>query len=246
MCALSLPCYADSAASALPDAPQPSTDRAHQKAVPQTTSRGGIYTVFGVHVGPGYPANAGKYDLIINPGSRAYPLTAKDKVLFAAHEDIQPYTMAPALVSAGIGQITGGDPKFGTDAAGFGGRFGAGMLRGVTDRFSGDGWLAAVFHQDPRFYRIGEGHATVVHRGLLATRQAFLRRNDDGEERINASGILGHAVANCLALAYYPSVSQHASVAAKGFGIAVAGDAGSKLFLEFGPDVLRLAFRRNR
>jgi hypothetical protein len=53
-------------------------------------------------------------------------------------------------------------------------------------------------------------------------------------------------VANCLALAYYPSVSQHASVAAKGFGIAVAGDAGSKLFTEFGPDVLRLAFRRNR
>jgi hypothetical protein len=203
-------------------------------------------TVFGVHVGPGYPAQGGKYDLIINPGSRAYPLSATDKLLFAAHEDIQLYTLAPALVSSGIGQITGGDPKFGTDAGGFGERLGAGMLRGATDRLSGDGWLAALFHQDPRFYRIGEGNGSVVHRGLYAARQTLLRRNDDGDERINASGILGHAVANCLALAYYPSVSQHASVAAKGFGIAVAGDAGSKLFTEFGPDVLRLAFRRNR
>ena len=244
MCALSLPCYADSAASGLPDAPQPNTDRTHEKAPTQTTSRGRDNTVFGVHVGPVYPAEAGKYDLIINPGSRAYPLTARDKVLFAAHEDIQLYTMAPALVSAGIGQITGGDPKFGTDAAGFGGRFGAGMLRGATDRLSGDGWLAAVFHQDPRFYRIGEGNGWVVHRGLYAARQTLLRRNDAGDERINASGLLGHAVANCLALAYYPSVSQHASVAAKGFGIAVAGDAGSKLFTEFGPDILGLVFRR--
>jgi hypothetical protein len=246
MCALSLPCHADDTASGLPDAPQPNTDRAHEKAATQTTSRGRDNTVFGVHVGPGYPAEAGKYDIIVNPGSHAYPLTAKDKVLFAAHEDMQPYTLAPALVSAGIGQITGGDPKFGTDAGGFGGRFGAGMLRGATDRFTGDGLLAALFHQDPRFYREGQGNGPVLQRGLRAARQTLLRRNDDGQERINASGILGHAVANAVALAYYPSVSQHASVAARGFGIAVSADAGSKLFLEFGPDILGLVFRRNR
>jgi hypothetical protein len=242
--ALAASCMAGTDPSALPNAPQANT--ALSTGTPTANTGRRDNTVFGVHVGPGYPAEGGKYDLIINPGSRTYHLTATGKLLFAAHENIQLYTIAPALVSGGIGQITGGDPKFGTDAGGFGERFGSGMLRGVIDRSSGDGWLAAVFHQDPRFYRIGEGNGSVVHRGLYAARQTLLRRNDAGDERINASGILGHAVANCLALAWYPSVSQHASVAARGFGVAVAGDAGSKLFLEFGPDVLRLAFRRNQ
>ena len=159
---------------------------------------------------------------------------------------MQPYVLTPALVSAGISYVRGSDPKYGTDLGGFGERFGAAMLRGANDRLTGDGLLAALFHQDPRFYREGQGNDTIVHRGLSAARQTLLRRNDDGQERINASGILGHAVANFVALAYYPSVSQHASVAAKGFGIAVAADAGSKQFLEFGPDLLGLVFRRNR
>jgi hypothetical protein len=246
MCALSLPCHADDAASGLPNAPQPNTDRAHDKAATQTTSRGRDNTVFGVHVGPGYPLEAGKWDIIINPGEQPQPLSAKDKVLFAAHETVQPYVLAPALVSAGFGQVRGADPKYGTDAGGFGDRFGAAMLRGANDRLTGDGLFAALFHQDPRFYREGQGNDTILHRGLSAARQTLLRRNDDGQERINASGLLGHAVANFVALAYYPSVSQHATVALRGFGIAVAADAGSKQFLEFGPDLLGLVFRRNR
>jgi hypothetical protein len=246
MCALSLPCHADDAASGLPNAPQPNTDRAHEKAATQTTGRGRENTVFGVHVGPVYPLEAGKWDIIMDPGEHPQPLTAKDKVLFAAHEQVQPYVLAPALVSAGFGYVRGADPKYGTDLGGFGDRFGAAMLRGANDRLTGDGLFAALFHQDPRFYREGQGNDSILHRGLSAARQTFLRRNDDGQEHINASGILGHAVANFVALAYYPSVSQHASVAARGFGIAVAADAGSKQFLEFGPDLLGLVFRRNR
>lgn len=232
------------ASVSVPDAPQPQAKSAVSTgAGSQSTAGGRDNMVFGVHVGPRYPLEAGKYDIIINPGERAQPLTARDKLVFAAHEQIQPYVLSPALVSAAFGQVRGADPKYGTDAGGFGERFGAAMLRGATDRLSGDGWLAAVFHQDPRFYREGDG--SIMHRAGCAMRQTFVRRNDDGDPRFNASGILGHAVANFVALAYYPSVSQHASVAARGFGIAVSADVGSKLFVEFGPDVLRLAFRRH-
>ena len=232
------------ASASVPDAPQAQAKSAVSTSAGSQTTGGRDNIVFGVHVGPGYPLEAGKYDIIINPGERAQPLTAKEKLAFAAHEQIQPYVFFPALVSAGFGQVRGSDPKYGTDAGGFGERFGAAMLRGATDRLSGDGWLAAVFHQDPRFYREGDG--TIMHRAGSAMRQTFVRRNDDGDARINASGLLGHAVANAIALSYYPSVSQNAGVAARGFGIAVAADAGSKLFLEFGPDVLRLAFRRHQ
>jgi hypothetical protein len=232
------------ASASVPDAPQPQTASAVSTGPGAQTTGGRDNMVFGVHVGPGYPLVAGKYDIIINPGSHAQPLTATDKLVYAAHEQIQPYVLFPALVSAGESVARGSDPKYGTDSGGFGLRFGAAMLRGATDRLSGDGWLAALFHQDPRFYR--EGNGSILHRAGSAMRQTFLRHNDDGDERINASGLLGHAVANAVALSYYPSVSQNAGVAARGFGIAVAGDVGTKVFVEFGPDVLRLVFRRNQ
>jgi hypothetical protein len=67
-----------------------------------------------------------------------------------------------------------------------------------------------------------------------------------GEERVNASGILGHALGNYLAMAYYPDNSSSAAVATSGFATSIAADMGSKLIQEFGPDLLRLTFRRNQ
>jgi hypothetical protein len=244
MCALSLPCHANDAASGLPDAPQPNTDRTHEKAATQTAHRGRDNTVFGVHVGPGYPEQANKWDTIINPGERAPHLSAVDKLVYAGHEQLQPVIFAPALLSAGWGQLTDANPHYGVDAGGFGERFGSAMLRQATDRISGDGLFPVAFHQDPRYYREGDG--TYVHRGLLAIRQTFLRRSDAGTEQVNVSGILGHAAGNYLAMTYYPHVSATVGVATSGFATSVAADMGSKLIFEFGPDLLHLVFRRNQ
>jgi hypothetical protein len=71
-----------------------------------------------------------------------------------------------------------------------------------------------------------------------------MRLNDEGQERPSYSGLLGHATGSFLAMTYYPQGSETAATAARGFGTAVAGDMGSKLLLEFGPDALRLALRR--
>jgi hypothetical protein len=129
---------------------------------------------------------------------------------------------------------------------GFDERIGYNMLRQATDRLTGDGVFAAVFRQDPRFYRQANG--PIVHRGLRAVRQTFMRHNSKGNggERVNASGILCHAFGSYLAMIYYPDASAGAGVATRGFATAVAGDTESKLLLEFVPDLLRLAFRRNQ
>jgi hypothetical protein len=228
----------DGLTATLPDAPQPQTASASE----QKTGPGRDNRFLQLHVGPAYPLYANKRDTIINPGEHAPPLNATDKLLYAAHEQTRWAVLMPGLISAGYGYAVDTDPKTGTDLGGFGDRLGLTMIRQATDRFSGDGLYTALFHQDPRFYRIG--HGTLVHRGLLAVKQTYVRLNDSGEERPSYSGILGHATGSFLAMTYYPQGSATAAIAARGFATAVGGDMGSKLLLEFGPDALRLAFFR--
>jgi hypothetical protein len=182
--------------------------------------------------------------MMIHPGEHALRLSATDKLLYAAHEQQRWFILVPALITTGYGYAADTDPHVGSDGAGFGERLGLTMVRQASDRFMGDGLYTALLHQDPRFYR--EGNGPLVGRGLRAVRQTFVRRDDEGADRVNASGIMGHLTASLLAMTYYPHKSATFGVAMEGFGTAVAGDMGSKLMLEFGPDALRLIFFRNK
>jgi hypothetical protein len=118
----------------------------------------------------------------------------------------------------------------------------AAILRQAIDRLSGDGLFPALLRQDPRYYRVADG--SIAHRGLNSAAQALLRRGDNGHVQANWSGLLGHALSNGLAVTYYPEVSATGRVAAEGFATSVAADAGTKLLLEFLPDLYYLAFQR--
>jgi hypothetical protein len=242
-------CYAGSTPASLPEAPVPQTAAASASTAQsgQMTGPGRVNKVFNVYVGPAYPVKLDdKWDTLVNAGQHPELLSRTDTLIYAAHEQVLPIVLVPALLSAGWGQLTDANPHYGVDAGGFGQRFGGAMLRQASDRLTGDGLFAAAFRQDPRFYR--ETNGPIVHRGLRAVRQTFLRYNGngDGGARVNASGILGHAVGNYLAMAYYPDSSSGAGVATSGFATSIAADMGSKLIQEFGPDLLGLVFRRNQ
>lgn len=192
-----------------------------------------------------YPAEARKWDPLVNSNQHAPPLSRADTLAYALREQARPLVLVPAFVAAGYGQLADANPHYGVDAGGFGERLGTAALRQASDRLTGDGLLAALFRQDPRFYR--EGTGSIQHRTLHAVSQTFLRKTGVEEtQRLNASGILGHAFGSFLTLAYYPQASAHASDAAEGFGTAVAGDVESKVLLEFLPDLVNLGLRRSR
>jgi hypothetical protein len=245
--ALAPRCRADAgSSSSLPEAPAPQTATTSTQSG-QMTGPGRDNKVFNIHVGPAYPIKPDdKWDTIVHAGQRAELLSPTDTLIYAAHEQVLPIVLVPALFSAGWGQLTDANPHAGVDAGGFGERIGYAMVRQASDRLTGDGVFAAAFRQDPRFYR--ETNGPIVHRGLRAVRQTFMRHdgNGDGGERVNASGILGHALGNYLAMAYYPDDSSGAGIATSGFATSIAGDMGSKLLQEFLPDILRLTFRRNQ
>jgi hypothetical protein len=178
-----------------------------------------------------------KYAQTIEPGRQAQDLSAPEKVIFSFTEVARPITLLPALYSASYEQLFNTDPKYGKDAGAFGEKLGSAMLRSASVRVFSDGIFAAAFHQDPRYYRIGQGN--VVRRGLLSARQAIMRRGDDGTDQFNYSGIVGRAAAAALTTTYYPEPSVTGRVVGLTFATSIATDAGGNLVLEFLPNIIR-------
>jgi hypothetical protein len=210
-------------ASVLPDAPQQQVAHPFAPETPQTPTA--------------LLPPERRYAEMIEPGRQVQVFTAPEKLVFSFTLVARPLTLLPALYSASYEQLFNTDPKYGHDAGAFGEKFGAAMLRSASVRVFSDGILAAAFHQDPRYYRIGEGN--IIHRALLSARQAIIRRSDDGTNQFNYSGIGGRAAAAALVVTYYPEPSVTGKVVGLTFATSIATDAGGNLVLEFLPNFIR-------
>ena len=210
--------------SALPDAPHAQQPAKQFASAAQPAA-----------VGPLPPAR--RYAQVIEPGQQTVVFTAAEKLVFSFTEVARPITLVPVLYSASYEQLFQTDPKYGNDAGAYGEKIGASLLRRATLRVYSDGIFATAFHQDPRYYRVVQG--SIVHRGLLSARQAFVRRSDDGVNQFNYSGIAGRALSAVTVLGYYPGPSRTGRVVGLTFATSIASDMGGNLVLEFLPNIIR-------
>jgi hypothetical protein len=178
-----------------------------------------------------------RYAQVIEPEWTTQVLTPGQKMIFSMRENVRLITLFPALYSAGYEQLTGSDPKYGSDSGAGAMKFGAAMAHSASVRLFSDGVFAPVFHQDPRYYRMA--HGSFWHRSIYSAERALVRRSDDGSLQINSSGLSGRAAAAVLVLAYYPPASRSTDVVLTTFGFSVLTDAGGNLVLEFWPDLAR-------
>jgi hypothetical protein len=183
-----------------------------------------------------------KWSGYVDPGERVPVLHERDKMVFWLHEELEPSSPLPAFVSAGYGQLTDSDPKYGSDAGAFGERLGAAFLRQASMRFFSDSLFPALDHEDPRYYR--EASGGYAGRALHAAEFTFIDRNDSGQRTFNTSDIAGHLAASALTPAYYPPPSRTGGVVFRTWATSIAGAAVNNLFLEFWPDVMNKIHHR--
>jgi hypothetical protein len=181
---------------------------------------------------------------VVDPGEKTPPLRSKDKMVFWLHEEISPLSLVPAVFSAGYGQLTNGDPKYGSDHSAFGERVGAAALRDASMRFFSDSLLPTITHTDPRYFRMGSGG--VKARSAYVVKRLFFVQNDSGHRVLNYDDILGRLGGAALTTTYYPAPSVNAGVVFETWGTALAGSVGSNAFYEFWPDVRDAVFHHNR
>lgn len=189
------------------------------------------------------PSEVRKWAQFIDPGEKVPRLNPGEKVLYSFHRSVALSSLIPLFSSAGFGQLTGGNPKYGVDSGAFGDRLAGDELRQISFRFFVLGLFPAVDHSDPRYLRKASGSR--LSRVVWAAERTFVTQMDSGRPGFNEADILGHLAASALTTTYYPAPSVNAHVVMETFLVSLAGTTGNNEFLEFWPDALN-AWRHYR
>lgn len=176
--------------------------------------------------------------------SDAASLTAGQKMSLAFRSAVDPATFGIAALVAGYHEANDDYGGFGWGAQGFGKRWGAAYLDAFDGAIIGNGILPAVFHQDPRYFRLG--HGTTRHRLLYAAMTTVMCKHDhSGRWEPNYSNVGGNIIAGAISNYYYPSQESGWGQTIESGMIVTLEGTGGAIFDEFWPDISRKLFHKD-
>jgi hypothetical protein len=175
----------------------------------------------------------GIFPIVRAPGANApyAPLSSKQKFQAFAGTTFDPSAIVIAALGAGITQPGNSQPQYGEGSDAFGQRVGAIAAGYGSATFFTKDLLPTVLHQDPRYFRKGEGK--VASRIWYAATRTLVTRQDSGRSNVNASFLGGFAMSVALSNSYYPDRNRNASDAASRYGEGVAINAVFDVVREF-------------
>jgi hypothetical protein len=168
----------------------------------------------------------------------AVPLSPGQKMQLSLRSAVDPFSFASAFLEAGYHEADNDLKEFPWGPEGYFERSGVAYL----DTFDGDilstGVVPVIFHQDPRYFRLGVG--PVGHRVLYSLSTNFIAKSDrSGRWEPNYGNLLGNFAAGELSNLYYPKGNSGFGLAATNTVIQIAEGAGGSIFNEFWPDLSR-------
>jgi hypothetical protein len=176
------------------------------------------------------------FQTVSDPAKPYTPLRKRDKWELFVKESVDPFAFFSAAAGAGISQRDNQAPKYGVGFEPYMQRFGAAQADLTSQNFFQDAILASLFHEDPRYFRMGPGK-TVFHRIVYAVSRVAITRADSGKDRFNFSGLTGMEMGIALSNAYYPPKSVNGEEVAYRTFTSLAASALGNLLPEFWPDI---------
>jgi len=176
----------------------------------------------------------------ITDARNAPPLTSKEKFKLFVQGTLDPFPPVAYAIQAGIEQAQDTHSGYGQGAAGYARRFGAALGDGTSARFFATYAFPSLLHQDPRYFRKGEGSAW--SRVGYSISRGFITRSDSGAAQPNWSNILGKFAGAGLSNAYYPPEERGASLTFSRVAISLGYQTLGNLAIEFWPEIHRKLF----
>lgn len=165
----------------------------------------------------------------------AAPLNTRQKFKVAFKATTDPLILVTTAGVAGVQQLRGTYPEFGTGPEGYGERFGAQLGNAVIGRFIGSAILPSIFRQDPRYFYMGPPSTTAqrVRHALAFSVTARSDRGHDGHLMPNYSHILGNFIAGYISRTYHSGSNKGLGLAVDNALIGIGGAAVQGLTREF-------------
>jgi len=177
--------------------------------------------------------------------SDAVPLSPgqKFRLMFSTQKD--PATIGFSMFVALIGQAQGSHEDYGGGIGGYGQRFGQNYADTVDGALWGNAILPSLWHQDPRYFRLGTGSAW--HRiGYALSTNVRAKHDGTGKWEPNYSNLVGNVISGGISNIYLPSKERGVGSTFEGaFLVTAEGGVGSMLE-EFWPDYIHYLQRRKQ
>lgn len=124
---------------------------------------------------------------------------------------------------------------YGKGWGGYGKCFGSSELDANISSFFGDFLFPVLMHQDPRYFRLGEG--SFGRRMWYAISRVFITHADSGRWVFNSSALSGTAVAAAASNLYFPRQDRGFSPSLDRVGLDLGDTAAFNVAAEFWPDL---------
>jgi hypothetical protein len=165
------------------------------------------------------------------------PLTPREKFNEWAQDTYDPLGLGVGAFEAGTLEYSSSDGfcGYGHGWANYGKCFGSLELDAVDSGFIGDFVLPVLWHQDPRYFRLGKG--SFGRRTWYAITRVFVTVNDSGHPVFYSSALSGTVIAAALSNLYYPQQDVGFGHTMSRIGIDLGNTALYNLSAEFWPDI---------
>jgi hypothetical protein len=163
------------------------------------------------------------------------PLKSKDKFHLFVKGTLDPFPFVVYGIQAGVEQANGTHSGYGQGAAGYARRFGAALGDGTSARFFSTYAFPSLLHQDPRYFRKGEGSGW--SRVGYSISRGFVTRSDSGKSQPNWSNLMGKFSGAGLSNLYYPPEDRGASLTLSRVAISLSYQMLGNLAIEFWPEI---------
>lgn len=175
----------------------------------------------------------------VDYGQNFKPLTPKEKFDEWWRGEYDPLGLGVGAFEAATLEhsSTDGFCGYGKGWGSYGQCFGSLELDSTDSSFIGDFALPVLLHQDPRYFRLGEG--SFGKRVFYAISRVFITYNDSGHNVFDSSALSGTVIAAALSNLYYPPQEVGASHTMSRVAIDLGNTALYNASAEFWPDIHR-------
>jgi hypothetical protein len=177
-------------------------------------------------------------------GTKAFsPLTAKGKINIAVKDSFDKPSFVIAAVLSLIYQAENDNPDFGQGVKGYAHRYVAGLGDQIIGNMLTEGFMPALLHEDPRYFRKVNGR--VMNRLGYSLTRTLIAKDDHGKTCVNFAEILGNGVGASIGELYYPHSRTGSDVLNRTL-TSIGTDTISNIMKEFWPDIKAHYQRKHR